>query len=104
MRESPVFALPPRLSIAEAADMHRLLSEASAQGGRLAIDGSCVTEIDTAGLQLLASLWQSGAAGAALCEWRSVSEPLIRSARLIGLDGPLGLAGIGAGTRADESP
>jgi anti-anti-sigma regulatory factor len=99
--ESVVIVLPDRVSIGEAAEIHRILREASGRGGPIAIDGSKVMEIDTAGLQLLTSLWRSGTAGADMCEWRAVSESLIRSARLIGLDGPLRLSGNNPGIRSD---
>lgn len=101
MPESIVVVLPDRLSIAEASATRGILRDAIARGGRIAIDGSRVREIDTAGLQLLASLWRSGPPAADPCEWSAVSEPLIRSARLIGLDGLLRLPDVDPGVGRD---
>jgi len=98
MPEPMVIVLPQRVSIVEAAQLQGQLREASVQGGRLVIDGSGVTEIDTAGLQLLASLWRAGGAGADL---RAPSQPFIRAAQLIGLDGLLQLSGRDPGPSGD---
>jgi anti-anti-sigma regulatory factor len=78
-------ALPERLTISEAAELQQALQDAVATGRPIAIDGSQVAEIDTAGLQLLIVLWRSHMAGVAACAWRGVSEPLVRSATLIGV-------------------
>jgi anti-anti-sigma regulatory factor len=77
--------LDERLSIAQAAVLHRSWHEALRAGAPLTVDGSGVKEIDTAVLQLLVSLWLSGRALGIDCAWQGVSEALRRTAALIGL-------------------
>ena len=80
--------LPERLTVADAAAVHERFVTAIARGGAIAIDGSKVSDIDTAGLQLLLGLMRYRES----CVWRGVSQALLRAARLVGLDGPLKLA------------
>lgn len=88
---SPASAPPPQIeldscvTIVHAAALHRTLSEHLASGQPLRVDGSRVEEIDTAILQLLASLWRSSAERGSACTWAGVSEPLRRAAALIDL-------------------
>jgi anti-anti-sigma regulatory factor len=97
VQDPVLIVLPDRLTIGDAAQLQLTLSDAAARG-TLAIDGAQVAEIDTAVLQLLASLWRSPT----VCEWRGVSEPLLRSAQLIGLDEMLRFPGGDPGNRGDE--
>jgi anti-anti-sigma regulatory factor len=77
--------LDQRLSIAQVAVLHGSLQEALRAGAPVTVDGSGVVEIDTAGLQLLVSLWLSSRALGIDCAWHGISEALRRTAALIGL-------------------
>lgn len=77
--------LGARLSIAEAVDLHRMFTERVAQGAAIVIDGGKVEEVDTAILQLLASVWMTGAKQGVECRWQTASEALRRIAKLIGV-------------------
>jgi anti-anti-sigma regulatory factor len=77
--------LGARLSITEAVDLHKTFTERIAQGAPIVIDGGKVEEIDTAILQLLASVWMTGAKQGVECRWQTASEALRRIARLIGV-------------------
>lgn len=74
------------MTIVQVADLHRSLVDHLASGKTLVIDGSRVEEIDTAVLQLLASLLRGCTERGIGCSWHGASEPLLRAARLIGLD------------------
>jgi len=87
--------LGARLSIAEAVDLHKTFTERIAQGAPIVIDGGKVEEIDTAILQLLASVWMTGAKQGVECRWRAASEALRRIAKLIGVAELLNLDGVG---------
>jgi anti-anti-sigma regulatory factor len=98
MKKKPAAAAPvagielaERVSIAQAADLHAALVARLAAGGNLVIDGGRVQEIDTAILQMLASLWRSARERRTSCTWLRTSDALRESARLIGLAGELGL-------------
>lgn len=83
-----VIELSERLTIAEASALRDRFEAEIVPGEGVRIDASKVAEVDTAGLQLLLSVARTeGAIG-----WVGVSEALRGAARLIGLDGPLGLA------------
>ena len=83
--KAPPIALGARLSIAEAVDLHKMFTKRIAQGAPIVIDGGRVEEIDTAILQLLASVWMTGASQGIECRWQSASEALRRIAKLIGV-------------------
>jgi anti-anti-sigma regulatory factor len=85
--------LEPRLTIAQAAGLHRTLVARMAEGGPIAIDGGKVEEIDTAILQLLTSLWRTAPGRGAPCSWQGVSNQLRRTAELIGVAEALHLSG-----------
>jgi anti-anti-sigma regulatory factor len=94
----PAAAAPPahieldaRLTIVQAADLHRLLMARLAGGEPLVIDGTRVEEIDTAILQLLTSLWRTAQDRGIACTWHGASEPLRYTADLIGVAGVLSL-------------
>ncbi len=84
--------LDARLTIVQAADLHRTLTTRLANGGPLTIDGSHVEDIDTSILQLLTSLWQTSAARGVSCTWCGVSAVLRQRAVLIGVAEMLQLA------------
>ena len=77
--------LDARLDIAQAADLHRTLLARLAKGGPVVIDGARVEEIDTAMLQLLASLWRTSRERGIDCTWKSASAALRHTANLIGV-------------------
>jgi anti-anti-sigma regulatory factor len=94
----PAAAPPParieldaRLTIVQAADLHRLLMTRLAAGEPVVIDGSRVEEIDTAILQLLTCLWRTAQERGIACTWHGASEPLRYTADLIGVAGVLSL-------------
>jgi anti-anti-sigma regulatory factor len=83
--KSPPIELDVRLTIVQAAELHRTLVARVASGGPVAIDGSRVEEIDTSMLQLLASLWRTSKERGISCTWHGVSDVLRRRAALIGV-------------------
>lgn len=96
--------LPARLVIAEAAACRDLLiMHLVSSAGEVRLDGSQVTEVDTAGLQLLLSAAQTARAshrGLRLC--RS-SAALRRAVELLNLAGKLGVSASGD-PAASEDP
>lgn len=77
--------LDARLTIVQAADLHRTLVAGLAGGGPVAVDGSRVEEIDTSILQLLTSLWRTSMERGISCTWHGVSNVLRQRAVLIGV-------------------
>jgi anti-anti-sigma regulatory factor len=86
--------LAPNLSIADAANLHRELTERVSGGVPLVIDGSRVEQIDTAILQLLVSCWRTCTQRGVACGWQAASENLRRSALLIGVADLLQLSAV----------
>jgi anti-anti-sigma regulatory factor len=90
-RKSPRVMPPPcvelgaRLTIVQAADLHRTLVTQLAGGGPVVVDGTHVEEIDTSILQLLTSLWRTSLERGISCTWRGASEVLRQRATLIGV-------------------
>ena len=87
--------LDVRLSIAQAAGLHRTLLARLEQGEAVVIDGTQVEEIDTAILQLLTCLWRTGKERGIACSWHGASDALRQSASLIGVAEMLQLSGGG---------
>jgi len=81
----PRIELDARLTIVQAADLHRTLVARVASGDPVAIDGSRVEEIDTSILQLLTSLWSTSLERGISCTWHGVSDVLRQRAALIGV-------------------
>jgi anti-anti-sigma regulatory factor len=77
--------LDARMTVVQAASLHRSLLTHLAAGGPIAIDGTRVEEIDTAILQLLASLWCTARERGFDCSWTGVSDVLCRTANLLGM-------------------
>jgi len=77
--------LDAELNIAQAADLHRTLLARLAKGGPVSVDGARVEQIDTAMLQLLASLWRTCGERGIACTWKGASAALRRTAALVGL-------------------
>jgi anti-anti-sigma regulatory factor len=87
----PPIELEPRLTIVQAAALHRTMLERLEGGAPIIVDGSHVEEIDTAVLQLLTSLWRTGQERGITCAWRGSSDALRRTAALVGVAGILQL-------------
>jgi len=96
--------LDSRLTIAQAADLHRLLAARLADGGPVVLDGSRVEEIDTAILQLLASLWRTARERGIPCAWRAASDALRHAASLIGVAEALHFVGSDSVRGIDHAP
>jgi anti-anti-sigma regulatory factor len=77
--------LGERLTIVQATELHGTLTERLAGGKPIVVDGARVEEIDTAILQLLASLWRTCLQRGIGCTWAGTSEVLRRTAALVGL-------------------
>jgi phospholipid transport system transporter-binding protein len=77
--------LEARTTIVQAADLHRTLSARVARGEGVVVDGTRVEEIDTAILQLLASLWRTCLTRGIACTWHGTSDALRQAANLVGL-------------------
>jgi anti-anti-sigma regulatory factor len=84
-KEPAAIELDGRLSIAQAGDLRRTLLARLDEGRAVAVDGTRVEEIDTAILQLLASLWRTCRQRGIGCTWLGASETLRRTAALIGV-------------------
>lgn len=89
----PPIELDPRLTIVQAAELHRTMAARLEGNWPVIIDGTRVEEIDTAVLQLLTSLWCTGRERGIACTWRGASDALRHSAVLIGVAGILQLDG-----------
>jgi anti-anti-sigma regulatory factor len=83
--QPPPVRLDARVTIAQAADLYRALAVRVADGGPIVLDGSAVEEIDTAILQLLASLWRTTRERGTPCTWQGTSDALRNTADLIGV-------------------
>lgn len=77
--------LGSRMTIVQAADLHRALVARLADGGSIIVDGTRVEEIDTAILQLLTSLWRTAEERGTACTWHGASGVLRHTANLIGV-------------------
>ena len=90
-KKAPRAAIPvhiqlgSRPTIVRAVELHRVLSAQLASGKPVIVDGTLVEEIDTAILQLLASLWRTGAERGIACAWHGASQVLRKTASLIGV-------------------
>ena len=90
-KRAPRAAKPARIeldvrpSITQAADLHRTLMAGLENGAPIVIDGTRVEEIDTAILQLLASLWRTCMQRGITCTWHGTSVGLRRTAALVGV-------------------
>jgi ABC-type transporter Mla MlaB component len=81
--------LPERLQASQVEALLGELRGAAASGEALALDGSQVGRVDTAGLQLLVSLAKTRPD----FTWAGAAEPLVDAARQLGLSQVLKLAG-----------
>jgi anti-anti-sigma regulatory factor len=77
--------LDDRMTIVQAADLHRTLVKRLAEGRQLVVDGTRVEEVDTAILQLLTSLWRTSMERGIACTWHGASDALRRTAALVGV-------------------
>jgi anti-anti-sigma regulatory factor len=78
-------ALDVRMTIVQAAGLHRTLLACVAQGETVVVDGARVEEVDTAILQLLASLWRTCLERGIGCTWQGASDALRQTAALVGV-------------------
>jgi anti-anti-sigma regulatory factor len=82
----PMIQLEAKMTIVQAAVLHRTLAERLAQAEPIVLDASRVEEIDTAILQLLTNLWRTCGQRSIVCTWHGVSDTMRRAAVLIGVD------------------
>ena len=75
-----------------------------AHGGPVAVDGAHVEEIDTAMLQLLASLWHTARERGIPCAWQAASDALRHTAALIGVAEALHFVGSDSVRGLDRAP
>lgn len=92
--------LEPSCTLREAADLHFSMLAIRQEAAPLAIDAGAVERIDTAGLQLLASLARARVAAGGTLNWVAVSPELARCAARLGLEQTLALP---AESRGDVS-
>jgi hypothetical protein len=87
-----VFDLPPALTIHGVRELRdALLPHAGTTGLVVAVER--VTDVDTAGVQLLLALRQARARSGLALEWRGTSGVLTSATRALGLAGELAMAG-----------
>ena len=91
---SATVALPSVLTIRDAGPVRAALI-AALEAGQLEIDGSGVTAVDTAGLQLLVAAMKSAATRSITPCWRGASPVLVDSAQRLGLGQALSLGSAG---------
>jgi anti-anti-sigma regulatory factor len=87
-----VLSLPGSVAIRNARELREhWLTHVSSPA--LQVDASAVSDVDTAGLQLLLAWKRAVAAGGGKFEWSQVSAPLRDAATAVGLGRELGLPG-----------
>jgi phospholipid transport system transporter-binding protein len=86
--------LAPTCTLRESLALKAELIERCGLHSDMAIDGSAVERIDTAGLQLLAAFFLDMGARQKSIRWCGASESLRSAARQVGLDGLLGLLAV----------
>lgn len=91
MKESQV-QLPQELHISSVSALHQELKAVLESSGDVEINGSQVERADTASLQLLASLQMSLQQVDKKIIWVEPSDTLVSTAKLLDLNGLLGLA------------
>lgn len=84
--------LPARMTIGDLAPLRERFAGGLNARRELTLDGSPVTAIDTAGLQLLAVLCQDAVERGVAVRWTGASPELTASAALLGLSAALGLS------------
>ncbi|PCJ23934.1 MAG: hypothetical protein COA96_10625 [SAR86 cluster bacterium] len=90
MRPSKI-TLPSTMEIDEATKLHKKLQKSAARGVDINLDAEKVETIDTAILQLLLSFVREVRGNGNSVNWQSPSEPLFKTAEMIGLGAELGL-------------
>ena len=71
--------------------LHKALMEISSGERAVSIDASRVKLIDTAAMQLLASITRAQESAGKEIRWQETSAAFLETARVLGLDSPLGL-------------
>lgn len=85
MSETPVLQLPERLQIQDVAEWKARFVDHLTHHPALIIDGARLTDIDTAGLQLLVALMAESARQGGTARWSAYSAELAESARVLGV-------------------
>lgn len=91
--KSTSYQLPDKMTIVNAEHVYNELEALLTEEQLHSIDGSAVTQIDTAGLQILASLKRTMQGEGTTLTWGAVSEPLKAAGSMSGLSQVLGLDG-----------
>jgi len=84
-------ALNSVLDVRQVGRLHETLKALVADSAPLCLDGSQVTRVDTAALQLLAAFCRRARAQKRSLHWESPSEEFLRAAALLDLEHELGL-------------
>lgn len=74
------------LTIFRSAELKELLLPIAERGGAVALDLSAVSDVDTAGIQLLLALKQSIEAGGGMVRLSAVSHAVSEALNLLGLE------------------
>lgn len=88
------FQLPESLEISRIGELTQQLSGLDGSSGGVVLDGSLVTRIDTAAMQLLLAFWRKHAESGGKIRWHAPSEALRRAACLLGMDTVIGITDI----------
>ncbi len=86
-----VIELSSMQAISQVSDLHRQLMEMLSSESDIAIDGSQVTSIDAASLQLIYALWKEADKSGKNISWQNPSGALCDAARLLGMESGLQL-------------
>lgn len=73
------------LTIAKSAELHEKLNEALAESSSIELLASSVEKVDTAGLQLIASLSRELERVNGSITWKNPSDVLVQAAKTLGL-------------------
>ncbi|MFQ5645058.1 MAG: STAS domain-containing protein [Thiogranum sp.] len=88
-----VLRFPEELTIARCGEFHQKFVSRIEQGGDIALDGSAVTRIDTAFIQLLYLVQRTLAEAGCSLQWKASSPAISGSVRLLGMNRQLALPG-----------
>lgn len=96
--------LPQAMTIADLDPLRQRLLGLLNSRRDLVLDGRAISDIDTAGLQLLAALCRDARERGIAVRWTGVSAELAAGAALLGLAAVLGLDRAPAGAGLDDAP
>jgi anti-anti-sigma regulatory factor len=83
--------LGAKCTIIRAEELHKQMEDLLQTGHDVEVDVSQIEQIDTSVLQLLLSFHQTLSQDGRTLSWKSPSEQTLATAKLLGLDSPLGL-------------